>query len=189
MSDPSEFEKSLSEYESTLGCLADERSFSLEAYRYVGFDPPKELLSSTNWSFIPDTQAAPGMIGFGSSPSDVIATFELPCPGKRRILDIEYLVSYEGMGVVHLTVAGTNGEQPSMSVVMDGLWTTPASLYANKVLHLPDETGPIRVTFELLSPQKEASYSSLHANAVAVLDGAESLRGDRKFKVVRMQCC
>lgn len=188
-SHPSEYEVSLSEYQSTLGCLAEDRRFHLDATTFAGLDPPKELLSATNWSFIADVHGVPGMIGFGSSPDEVSATFELPCPGKRRVLDIEYLVSYVGMGAVRLTVTGIDGDEPKMSVVVDALWKTHASLQQHKVFYLPDEFGPVRVTFELLSSQKEKPYANFLADGADSSRGLDGVRADRKFKLVRIQCC
>lgn len=180
---------SLSEYQSTLGCLADTRVFHLDATTFAGLDPPNELTSMTNWSFIKDVHGVPGMIGFGSSTDEVTATFELPCPGKRGVLDIEYLVSYIGMGAILLTVAGIDADEPNVSVVVDGLWKTHSSLQQHKVFYLPDTVGPIRVTFELLSPQKEESYSNLLADGEDNSTISDSVRADRKFKLVRIQCC
>lgn len=186
---PSEYEVSLLEYQSTLGCLADARLFHLDATTFVGLDPPKEVISMTNWSFIPDVHGVPGMIGFGSSADEVTATFELPCPGKRSVLDIEYLVSYIGMGAIILTVTGIDVDEPSLSVVVDGLWKTRSSLQQHQVFYLPDKFGPIRVTFELLSPQKEESYSTFLADEEDNSTTSDSIRADRKFKLVRIQCC
>lgn len=190
ISHPSENEASLLEYQSTLGCLADQRSFHLDATTFAGLDPPGELLSARNWSFINDVHGVPGMIGFGSSPDTVTATFELPCPGTRRVLDIEYLVSYVGMGAVHLTIAPSDGAKPNISMVVDGLWTTHASLQQHQVFYLPDKFGPVQVTFDLLSPQMEASFSSFLADGgTDSSNSTESIRADRKFKLVRIQCC
>lgn len=108
-----------------------------------------------------DVRGVPGMIGFGSSPDVVTATFELTCPGKSRMLEMEFVMSYIGMGAVLLTVTEIDGDEPNVSVVVDGLRNTHFSLQQHEVLYLiPGELGPIRVTFELLSPQKEKFYLS-----------------------------
>lgn len=176
--------------------MADERSFILDARAFVGLAAPKEQVESVGWSYSMDTGGEGGLIGFGNSPHPAIVSFDLPCAGERRVLDIGYLKSYGGMGAARVVVRGsyadTDGEADNNSnggtvVVLDGLWETQASILDNVVIPTPGGFDTVRVTFEALSADTEAPYSSALSGVV----GSESdgVRMDRKFKVVRMQCC
>lgn len=176
--------------------MADERSFVLDAGAFVGLPPPQEQVESVGWSFSEDTGGARGLIGFGNPSPPAVVSFDIPCAGERRVLDIGYLKSYSGMGAVKVVVRGcaadTHGESDADSnsdivVVLDGLWETQASVLDNVVIPTPSGFDTIRVTFEALSVDTETSYSS----ALSGMAGGDSdrVRIDRKFKVVRMQCC
>lgn len=87
-----------------------------------------------------------------------------------------------------LNPSGLQSEDETMSsvTIVDGLWGTKASMLAYDTILLPPgvRNGDIRVTFEILSEVKEKEYD---ANFKAVVK--EKDRGDRKFKLVNMQCC
>ena len=176
--------------------MADERSFVLDARAFVGLPAPQEQVESVGWSYSTDTSGEDGLIGFGSAPHPAIVSFDLPCAGERRVLDIGYLKSYDGMGAAKVVVRGsyadTDGESDNDSngitvLVLDGLWETQASILDNVVIPTPSGFDTIRVTFEALSADTEALYSSALSGVVGT--GSDGVRVDRKFKVVRMQCC
>lgn len=169
-----------------MGCLADARSFRFDAAHYVGIDPPEELVQSRGWSFSKDTHGADGFIGFGNSSTSAVASFDLPCAGEKRMLDIGYLLSYRGMGAVKVVVDGYGSGPQERSTVIDGLWTTMASVQGYHVVSIPEGRSATRVTFEVLSEQTEVAYASFLSKA-GNDDG--SVRVDRKFKLVNMQCC
>lgn len=182
MADPSPFEESLARFGKRMGCLADERSFRLETIEFVGVAPPRELVQSTGWSFMQEKHGNPAFIGFGNSSEKAIASFDLPCAGDRGVLDIGYLLSYGGMGAVKVAVEGL--DKP---VVIDGLWGTIVSVQGYEIISIPTGLDTVRVTFEVLSVESEAPYAAYLFNATA---GSEDrARGDRKFKLVSMQCC
>lgn len=83
---------------------------------------------------------------------------------------------------------GRDEEDSDMSFVtiVDSLWGTRASVMGYQAMSIPRgiRGGDIRVTFEILSAAKEMEYD------VGLDDNGERLdRGDRKFKLVNMQCC
>ncbi|CAM9361745.1 unnamed protein product [Laminaria digitata] len=197
LSKPSPQEQALSEFKTSMGCLARERFFVLDASKFMGLPPPKQQVDSVGWSFSEDTHGDSGLIGFGSSSPKAIVSFDLPCAGETGVLDIGYLKSYTGMGAVRVAVRadGTDADGESNKdsnetvAVIDGLWETRASEldYAVIPISTPSDVDTIRVTFEVISADTEASYSSLLSGVVG--SKSDSVRIDRKFKVVRMQCC
>ncbi|CAN0090206.1 unnamed protein product [Sphacelaria rigidula] len=70
--------------------------------------------------------------------------------------------------------------------IVDALWRTRASVMGYQAMPIPRgiRGGDIRVTFEILSEAKELEYD------VDINESGERRdRGDRKFKLVNMQCC
>ncbi|CAM9369461.1 unnamed protein product [Ectocarpus sp. 13 AM-2016] len=158
-------------FQEGLGCLAYPRSYAVQLGSYERGPPPVQLVSATGWSFS-KVAGKSGLIGFGKSSSNpAVATFLLPCSGERRVLDVEYLVSYEGMGA-----ARVGGSHASVSLF--------------ETIPLPDtggttSEGMVRVTFKILSAQEEISYASSRR----LYKSGRHLRGDRKFKLISLQCC
>ena len=176
--------------------MAEERSFKMNTAAYVGLPSPEEQVESVGWSFSNDARGGRGLIGYGNSSQQAIVSFDLPCGGAKRVLDIGYLKSYSGMGAVRVVVRGAdtdpNGKSDKESdgdtvVVIDGLWKSRASVLDYAVIPTPIGFDAIRVTFEALTANTEASQSS----ALSDVDESESgdVRMDRKFIVVQMQCC
>ena len=207
LSSPSPREESLLLFTSKMGCLADERSFVLDATAFVGRPPPEQQVESVGWSFSQDQRGNSGLIGFGSSESKATVSFELPCGGPRRVLDIGYLLSYIGMGAAKVVVSrldpnggsdkdskevdgvvsGEDDSSDDVVVVIDGLWDSRASVQGNEVIPLPDGFDSIRVTFEVLSADTETLYARFLSDSNTRESG--NIRRNRKFKVARMQCC
>lgn len=196
LSNPSPVEQALSLYETNVGCMAEERSFKMNTASFVGLPPPQEQVESVGWSFSKDGRGRGGLIGYGNSSRQATVSFDLPCAGARRVLDIGYLKSYSGMGAVKVEVRGSDGDTDGESdagsdgtsvVVVDGLWESRASVLEYAAIPTPSGFDTIRVTFEAISSEAEASYSSFLSDAVG--SEADSVRIDRKFTVVRMQCC
>lgn len=192
---PSEIEHR--RFQDGLGCLAHPRSYAVQLGSYENGPPPVQLVSATGWSFS-KVAGKSGLIGFGKSSSNpAVATFLLPCSGERRVLDVEYLVSYEGMGAARVVVdarpeagEGSAKGNSTSAVIVDGLWGSHASVSLFETIPIPDtgsttSEGTVRVTVKILSAQEEISYGSsrrLHKSG-------RHLRGDRKFKLLSLQCC
>lgn len=173
-----------------MGCVATPPSYAVEFGEYMDQPPPPELVSATGWSFL-NLHRTPGLTGFGNSSSSeaaAVATFDLPCGGSKRILDVEYLVSYEGMGAIKVTVdpapppphhdgegegegaaggdAGGGGESSAASVTfVEGLWGSHASVPWFETISIPEapeggdlEDGTVRVNFEVLSADTERLF-------------------------------
>lgn len=196
LSNPNPEEAALLKFKTKMGCLAHERSFVLDASAFVGLPPPKQQVGSVGWSFSEDTHGDSGLIGFGNSSQKAIVSFDLPCAGERQVVDIGYLKSYIGMGAVKVVVRGSDkgpddGESGHDSndavVIVDGLWETRASVPGYEVIPIPSSLDPVRVTFEVLSADSEAMHSRFLTHVAT--NESDSVRVDRKFKVVRMQCC
>ncbi|MEP5088473.1 MAG: hypothetical protein ABJR23_03515 [Paracoccaceae bacterium] len=188
MSKPSPGDEALLLFEKTMGCLADERSFVLDAGAFVGLPPPKEQTESVGWSFSEDTHGDSGLIGFGNSSRKAVISFYLSCRGRKQVLDIGYLKSYSGMGAVKVVVSGSdinpdddtgNGSNSSTVVVVDGLWETQASVPGYEVIPIPSGFDTIRVTLEVLSAETEAHHSAFLTHLAG--NDSDSVRLDRKF--------
>ncbi|CAM9485932.1 unnamed protein product [Ectocarpus sp. 12 AP-2014] len=185
-------------FQEGLGCLAYPRSYAVQLGSYERGPPPVQLVTAIGWSFS-KVAGKSGLIGFGKSSSNpAVATFLLPCSGERRVLDVEYLVSYEGMGAARVVVdarpeageASATGNNSTSAVIVDGLWGSHASVSLFETIPLPDtgsttSEGMIRVTFKILSAQEEISYASSRR----LYKSGRHLRGDRKFKLISLQCC
>lgn len=194
---PSPEENELPLFETNMGCIVGERSFELDMSKFVGTPPPKQQTESVGWSFSEDTGGEEGgLIGFGNSPQKAIVSFDLPCAGENRVLDIGHLKSSSGKGAVRVTVSGSQTDrggdsdkdsEGSSVVVIDGLWDSRASVLDYAAIPIPHSLDTIRVTFEVLSADTEASYSRFLAGAVGAK--SDGVRKYRKFKVLRMQCC
>ena len=179
-----------------MGCMAEERSFDMKTAAFVGFPPPEELVESVGWSFSKDEQGRNGLIWYGNTSQQAIVSFDLPCTGERRVLDIGYLQSSYGMGAVKVSIRAADtdpvGEFDKDSdgatvVVVDGLWETRATVQNYAVIPTPIGFDTIRVTFEGLTSDTESSYSSALSDAIG--SEADIVRADRKFFVSRVQCC
>lgn len=179
-----------------MGCMADERSFVLDTSAFVGLPPPEQQVESVGWSFSQDKRGNSGLIGFGNSKSKATVSFELPCAGPRRVLDIGYLLSYSGMGAVKVAVNGSSTDpngvpdkdsKDDVVVIIDGLWESRASVQGNEVIPIPNGFDSVRVTFEVLSADTETLYARFLSDIAT--HESDNIRRDRKFKVVRMQCC
>lgn len=180
MSDPTPLEKSVSNYEKQMGCMGYERLFRLDAENFE-----EVLVQSEGWSFSSSNETHGEIIflGFGNTPSQqAVATFDLPCTGQRPVLDIGYLLSYEGMGAMKVTVAGSGA-----NVVVDGLWGSLASVGGYKAISIPEGSRKTRVTFEILTVESEAPYSRALYNGTAHTAEMD-VRGRRQFKITSMQC-
>lgn len=154
--------------------------------KFVGKDPPPELVQSTGWSFVEASHTG-GFLGYGNSSAKAFASFELSKAGEMGILDIGYLLSYEGMGAVKLSVEWEAMGADHTEMVIDGLWGSAASITGYKLISIPEGATTTRVTFENLSANTETLYSSqLFNNNAHLKDG---VRGSRKFKIASLQCC
>lgn len=145
--------------ETNMRCMVGERFFALDTCAFVGIPPPKQQVESVGWSFSKDTGGEEGeLIGFGNSLQKAIVSFDLPCAGEKRVLDIGYLKSYSGMGAVRVTVSGSqthrdDGDSDKDSegtyvVVIDGLWERRASVLEYAAIPIRSGFDTIRVTFE-----------------------------------------
>ncbi|CAM9457063.1 unnamed protein product, partial [Ectocarpus sp. 8 AP-2014] len=200
LSNPSVDERELERFKNGLGCLESTNSFELGLGGYLGTPPPSELVSTNGWSIL-QLAGAPGLTGFGNSSSNpAVAVFDLPCVGEKQILDVEYLVSYEGMGAVKVSVGqvdalGSSAANNSTSdVVVDGLWGSHVSIPAFETIDIPDKgtrapESMVRVTLEILSAEGERLYSPYLFAGVGNDVEQTSVRGDRKFKLLSLQCC
>ena len=193
---PSLEEKALPLFENNMGCMEDERSFILDTGKFVGVPPPAEQVETVGWIFSTDTGHEGGLVGFGNSSRKAIVSFDLPCGGEQRMLEIGYLKSYSGMGAVRVEVGGShtrpNGEadmDPSATTVaiVDGLWESRASLLDYAAISIPSNVETVSVKFEVLTADTEVSYSSALSGVAG--SEADGVRRARKFKVLRMQCC
>lgn len=162
----------------SIGCFAADAPYLLDTSKYVGKDPPQELVQMAGWSFSKDTHGDAGLIGFGNSSTLAAVSFDLPCSGEKRVLEVKYLKSYQDMGAVKAVV-----EHENSTVIMDGLWGSMSSLKGYHAFALPEGLDTIRVTFVMLSEQTEKSYESFLYNTTKIV------RADRKFKLLDMQCC
>ena len=194
LSNPSPHEEALSLFVPKMGCMADKRSFVLVAEDFVGLPPPEQQVESVEWSYSKDTRGKSALIGFGNSSHEAIVSFDLPCTGPRRVLDIGYLSSYIGMGAVKVVVRGSDtdpNDRPdkdkNSNDVIDGLWGSKASVQRNELIPIPNGSETIRVMFEVLSADTEESYTSFLVDAGG--SKLDSVRQDPKFKILRMQCC
>ncbi len=189
-----------------MGCVATPPSYAVEFGEYMDQPPPPELASATGWSFL-NLYRTPGLTGFGNSSSSeaaAVATFDLPCAGSQRVLDVEYLVSYEGMGAIKVTVDpapprqdgegdgaadgvdgdGGGGESGAASVTfVEGLWGSHASVPWFETISIPEAPegggpvdGTVRVTFEVLSADTERLYDP----PALFLDAGEDQNADGK---------
>ena len=170
--------------------------FILDASKFVGLPPPAQMVESVGWSFSEDERGPGGLIGFGNSSTSAVVTFDIPCAGPRRLLNVEYLRSYIGMGVVKVVVGGFDTGSGGMAgnhtnedvvIILDGLWNTQASTIITEVIPTLSGAENIRVTFEILSADKEPLYAKPPLGGMA--GGEGGIRLDRKFKVSRLQCC
>lgn len=190
--DPSPGEKALQEFDQgEAGCLGSVRSTRIELGEYLSKPPPEQLVSAPGWAFRPPEtgHGDPGLIGFGNSSSPAIASFNLSCTGQRRSLDIEYLLSYKNMGAVEVKVDAYDTDEPSpgASVIIDGLWGSPHSIPWFSTAPVPLGSKWMQVTITILSAEEEKVNGSLlwdNGN-----DEGTGARGDRKFKLLSMQCC
>lgn len=199
LSNPSPREIENQRFQDKLGCLGYPRSSIILLPNYLGKPPPRELVSATGWSFARLAGKQPGLIGFGNSSSTAMATFDILCTGERRVLDVEYLVSYEGMGAARVVVDARTGAEDSneggaksskSEVIVDGLWGSQASCSWYETLPIPDtgntaSEATVRVTFEILSALEEAKY----AGSSHLFEAEGNVRGDRKFRLLSLQCC
>ncbi|CAM9468653.1 unnamed protein product [Ectocarpus fasciculatus] len=200
MSDPSVDERELERFKNGLGCLESTNAFELELGGYLGTPPPRELVSTSGWSVLQLAGAA-GLTGFGNSSSNpAVAVFDLPCVGEKQILDVEYLVSYEGMGAVKVSVdrvdahGGSETTSSTSVVVVDGLWGSHVSIPAFETIDISDKgtSAPdsmVRVTLEILSTEGENLYTPYLFAGVGNDEEQTDVRGDRKFKLLSLQCC
>lgn len=164
--------------EQLVGCSDKARSFEMSAKEYLGTRGPLELVVSSGWLFDNDTRGSAGLIGF----SGAFASFHLPCAGEAPILDIGYLHSYEGMGVVEVTMSRLDSDLKT-SIIIDSLWKSRASVVSHQVIGVPPGVGAVLFTIEILSQNKEKAYPDIAHKSKAML------RANRKFKVTSMQCC
>ncbi|CAN0249051.1 unnamed protein product [Ectocarpus sp. 12 AP-2014] len=198
LSDPSPREIQHQRFQDGLGCLGYPRSSTVPLFSYLGRPPPRELVSATGWS-VAQNAGRPGLTGFGNSSNTAIATFDIPCSGERQVLDVEYLVSYEGMGAARVIVDARPGAEYSngggansiaSEVIVDGLWGSQASVSWYETIPLPDtgntaSDATVRVTFKTVSAEEETQPDiSSH-----LFDADGDVRGDRKFKLFSLQCC
>lgn len=171
--------------------MAEKRSFIMNTAVFIGLRPPQEQVESVGWSFTKDSHGRGGLIGYGNSSRQAMVSFDLPCAGDRGVLDIGYLKSDRAMGAVRVVVRGSGAEPDDLSdetvTIIDGLWQSRASVLEYAAIPTPNGFDTIRVSFESLSADTEVSYASLLAGVVG--KDADSVRMDRKFTVVRMQCC
>ena len=163
------------------GCNDIEHSFQMFSAEYVGTEAPQELVRSSGWSFDNDIKGDAGFIGFAGAN----ALFDLPCAGQSSKLDIGYLQSYVGMGVVQVFVGRLDSDS-NTSVVLDGLWESRASLESHEAILIPAGNGNVTVTLEVLSEEDE---KSLLPDAAKDIETKARLRANRKFKLASMQCC
>lgn len=186
LSDPSPSEEALQKFiNEGLGCLGKERSTNIDLSEYVGKNPPSELEFVQGWQFL-QTAHGPGFFGYGNfAATPAIAKFRLSCPGGS--LDLEYLMSYEGMGAVLVVVEALDVEPPvNTTVTIDGLWETRASLPWFQTIALPEDSTSIEVTIQVLS-EKDATVQRSALSDYRV--GQRNNRGDRKFRLLGLQCC
>lgn len=171
-------------FHAVLGCLGRERSTRIELGEYVDNPPPPQLESVQGWRFL-ETEHGKGFVGYGDSSTPAIAKFVLSCAG--RSLDLEYLVSYEGMGAVQVVVDALDVEPPSTNtMIVDGLWESHASVPRFQTIPLPAHSTSIQVTIQVLSEANGMVHrSALSDNGI----DERNNRGERKFKLFGMQCC
>lgn len=182
MSHPSPDEKAFRNFaDQGVGCLGTKKVTRIELGQYVGKPPPKQLVSATGWSFL-NTGHAAGFVAFGNSSTRAEASFNLSC-GHMRHLDLEYLLSYEGMGAVSVAVT-SNEIGPTM--VIDGLWESRASVPWFRTVPIPGDSKSVLVTLSIMSAENEEDKKPSLSNSDM---NKPSLRGDRKFKLISMQCC
>ncbi|CAM9420751.1 unnamed protein product [Ectocarpus sp. 13 AM-2016] len=193
-------ERELERFKNGLGCLESTNAFELELGGYLGTTPPSELISTNGWSILRLAGAA-GLTGFGNCSSNpAVAVFDLPCVGEKQILDVEYLVSYEGMGAMKVSVGQVDAHGRPVTnnstsvVVVDGLWGSHVSIPAFESIDIPDKgtSAPdsmVRVTLEILSAEGERLYTPYLFAGVGNDEEQTSVRGDRKFKLLSLQCC
>ena len=170
--------------------------FILDASKFVGLPPPAQMVESVGWSFSEDERGPGGLIGFGNSSTSAVVAFDIPCASERRLLDVGYLRSYIGMGAVKMVVRGSdtgsgdiagNHSNEDVVIILDGLWNTEASIIITEVIPTPSGIDNIRVTFEILSADKEPFHAKPPPGVMVGREG--DIRLDRKFKVSRIQCC
>lgn len=186
LSDPSPDEKAFQQFGQLMGCVGSEKSTSLDLSLYVRAPPPEQLVSSDGWRFL-NTGHGAGLVGFGNSSTPAVASFVITCTGQKRSLDIEYLVSYEGMGVVSVAIDSNENGQPLSSQNIDGLWSSLASVPWVYSMPIPGASESIRVTIQTLPAKDESAYEGYSSRDIRMRDNR--VRGDRKFRLIRMQCC
>ncbi|CAB1102602.1 unnamed protein product [Ectocarpus sp. CCAP 1310/34] len=196
-SNPSPSERELQRFKSGMGCLANPRSAILQLDKYLDAPPPEELVSVSGSSVSGDA----GPTGFRKDATDpAVATFDLVCDGGVGLLDMEYLVSYEGMGsaMVEIEAGPTaedvqdEGNSSTSTVIVDGLWDSHASVPSFETIPIPDAGGGrhVRVSIRIMSAEGERSSSSSRLfDFKGDLDREKEVRGDRKFKLISLQCC
>ncbi|CAM9527033.1 unnamed protein product [Ectocarpus sp. 4 AP-2014] len=197
---PSPSERELQRFKGGMGCLANRRSSVLELGNYLDAPPPEELVSVTGWSVLKLSGEA-GLTGFRKEATDpAVATFDFVCDGGEGLLDMEYLVSYVGMGAVMVEIeAGPTagdlqdeGISNTSTVIVDGLWDSHASVSSFETIPIPDAGGGgnVRVSLRILSAEEERSSSSSRLfDFKGDEDREKEVRGDRKFKLISLQCC
>eukprot|EP00904_Undaria_pinnatifida_P003349 jgi/Undpi1/13014/HiC_scaffold_7.g02678.m1 len=196
-SNPSSHERAVSVFEERQAdCMLESPLFILDASKFVGLPPPAQMVESVGWSFSEDERGPGGLIGFGNSSTSAVVMFDIPCASERGLLDVGYLRSYIGMGAVKMVVSGSDtgpgdiaGDHSNEDVViiLDGLWNTEASIVITEVIPTPSGIDNVRVTFEILSADKEPLHAKPPHGVMAGREG--DIRLDRKFKVSTIQCC
>lgn len=186
LADPSPAEKKFNAFDKEVGCLWHKRTTKIELGRFVGGDPPPQLQSSQGWNFQKE-HGKPGFIGYGNASTPAVASFDVSCFGQKSVLELEYLLSYDGMGVVQVVVDSNDPKQQSnTTVVIDGLWNSLASVPWFQTIAIPKDLETVRVTFQILSSESEPANESLSSNEGIV---GPSGRGPRKFELYSIQCC
>lgn len=168
-----------------LGCPGRERSSKAGLGEYVDQAPPPQLESVQGWQFV-DTEHGPGLVGYGNSATPAIAKFALSCPGES--LDLEYLLSYEGMGAVRVVVDTVDIEpRVSTTVIIDALWDSRESFPWFQTIRLPESSSSIHVTIQVL-PDENAM---INGSALLPDNGVDEVnnRGPREFQILGIQCC
>ena len=127
--------------------MSEERSFKINTAVYAGLPPPEVQAKWVGWSLSKDGRGRGGLIGYGNSSQQAIMSFDLPCAGARRVLDIGYLKNYRAMGAVRVVVRGAetapdvkSGKESDGAtvVVIDGLWKSRASVLDHAVILTPN---------------------------------------------------
>lgn len=144
-----------------------------------------------------------------------MATFDLPCSRNRGILDLGYLVSYDGMGAVKVVLEGSpealdvdvrreddlNGAGEELNVgldiaqheegvspdaVIDAMWGTIVSIVTYRTMAIPEG---IKNDIIRVTFEILSEEGEIEHDTEMNPSGKGRNRADRKFKLVSMQCC